>query len=120
MRISTDVRLSASQDAVFPARCVACGREQPRDSVRICTWAVGWWSLATRAPGARFCVDAPACLECRNRLRRRRWLRPLAAFAALGSALVFGLYGFNQPFCWWLTFVIALASFLSCFPMGRL
>jgi hypothetical protein len=116
MRVSTDVRLSASQDPVFPERCVACGREQPRDSVRICTWAVGWWSLATMAPGARFCVNAPACLECRNRLQRRRGLRPLAAFGALGSALVFGLLdGFKGQVWAWLTFAIAVGCMLPWF-----
>jgi hypothetical protein len=116
MRISTDVRLSAFRDAVFPERCVACGREQPRDSVRICTWAVGWWSLATMAPGARFCVNAPACLECRNRLQRRRGLRPLAAFGALGSALVFGLLdGFKGQVWAWLTFAIAVGCMLPWF-----
>ena len=64
------VNLPKSRVAVFPARCIGCGAEGPDTTWRVCTHAIGWGTILHQGFGPRFCAEAPACRECRGRLRR--------------------------------------------------
>jgi hypothetical protein len=75
MPLSTDVSLPKSWKAIFPNRCVACGRGYPGGSIRVGTFTIGWWTYLFWSYGRWFAVDVPACDGCRRRIVLQRWLR---------------------------------------------
>lgn len=95
MPLSTDIRLPKTWRPVFPDRCVACGRESPGGSVRVATYAIGWWTYLLWGFGPRFAVDVPACDDCRRRLIRQRRLRlaVCVVLAAVGISIASALLG---------------------------
>jgi hypothetical protein len=84
------VNLPKPRPAVFPARCIRCGATEPECSWRVCTRAIGWWTILFQSSGPRFCAEVPACRLCRGRLRRgataRMILEWVLIFAGVGLA----------------------------------
>jgi hypothetical protein len=113
MPLSSDVKLAKTQQPVFPDRCIACGQEQPGNTIRVCTNAVGWWTIALWTFGPRFCVDVPACGGCRHKMVQQRWTRRIITWglAFIGAAVAMSVLQWYQgPLKRWLTVGIAFVS----------
>jgi hypothetical protein len=112
MAWSIDVKLPKTRQPEFPDRCVACGQKEPGNTIRVCTNAIGWWTIALWAFGPRFCVDVPACDGCRHKMLRQRWTRRIitwgSAFVGVAVAMAV-LQRHNGPLKRWLALGIALA-----------
>ena len=74
MPFNKDVNLPKSYTALFPNRCVICGKEAPGDTYSVTTRTIGSGTAVTTA-GPKFSVEAPACRGCRDRMRHRVWRR---------------------------------------------
>jgi hypothetical protein len=109
------VNLPKSRVAVFPARCIGCGADGPDTTWRVYTHAIGWWTVVFQGFGPRFSAEAPACRECRGRLRRgvaaRIAMNWVLAFVGVGLAA--WALGWQQGF-WgkWMFIGLALLAFL--------
>src|SRR5439155_11209867 len=111
MALSTDVNLPKTQQPVFPDRCVACGQEQPGNTMRVCTNAIGWWTITLWWFGPRFCVDVPACDGCRHTMRQQRWIRHVITWGLgiIGVVVAVSLLQwYRGPFKRWLALGVAL------------
>lgn len=75
MQLSHDVTLPVDAEAVFPDRCVYCGREHPESTVRMSRHLGRLrqlampWSRGVKAGGA-----VPACTGC-DSIVQREWTR---------------------------------------------
>ena len=85
------VTLPRKQQAMFPDKCVSCGIEQPRGTMKVRSWATGWWLLCFWDHPGFLCLDVPTCPRCRIRQAKLHWLRRAGsiAFAVLSLALGF-------------------------------
>ena len=113
MPLSTDVYLPRDHIAVFPDRCVRCGDDPQKNTVRLVTHPISWLTWLFWFGGRSVKVDVPACHECAIRIRIFRWgdtfvvliiaflvmfliwpfidemvARPLRKYVALGLTLV--------------------------------
>src|SRR5207302_1659757 len=98
-----------------PDRWVACGQLQPGATIKVCTNAIGWWTIAFWMFGPRFCVDVPACVSCHERMIRQKWFSRLLTwgFAAIGVVAAGSLLAaYRGPFKRWLAMGIALVCML--------
>jgi hypothetical protein len=95
------VNLPKSHAAVFPAHCISCGAAGPDRIWRVCTHAIGWWTIFMQSTGPRFCVEIPACSPCRGRLRRGALVRLIVEWALIlfGVGLATWAHGW-QPAGW--------------------
>lgn len=115
MPVSTDVRLSKFHPPVFQDRCVACGAGSPGATYRAGTSAIGWGTWALGTLGRRHTVEVPACVPCRGRMRRQRWLQLAvnAAVIVVGVAVAGSLLQWYQgPFKRWLVMGVVLGCLL--------
>jgi hypothetical protein len=88
MGISTVVNLPKSHSAVFPDKCVVCGRHTPDSYTRVITGTVGWWMWLTWCFGMPFSVKAPACRSCGWKFQGGRFLRLALAITTMIVAFV--------------------------------
>jgi hypothetical protein len=92
MPFSTDIRLPRRAAAVFPDRCVACGKERPGDHIALTVRASGLWDLFlpwiyfTRKPVR---CQAPACPPCRDAAVWQRRVRFGALIIMIAVAIAF-------------------------------
>lgn len=68
---------------MFPPACVACGADEPTETLRYARRTQSWLNLLWFYFGARHRVDVPCCSPCRTRLKRQRFMRGLWFFVAL-------------------------------------
>jgi hypothetical protein len=100
----------------FPDRCISCGQIQPNWHFRVCTHAIGWWTIALWSYGKKFCVEVPVCEHCNHDMRRQKRVRTIFtwAFGIVGVCVAFYVLAeYTQTF-WggWLAMAIGLV-FLS-------
>jgi hypothetical protein len=115
MPISTDVNLPKTQRPIFPERCVGCGLPDAGASVRVCTNAIGWWTIALWAFGRRFCVDVPVCDSCRRQMLTQKRVRRIVTWGLVIVGVVVAGYllaAYRGPFKRWLALGIALVCLL--------
>lgn len=115
MSFSTDVKLPKAHSPVFPDQCVACGVESPASTYRAGTNAIGWWTWVFWAFGRRHTVEVPACVPCRGRMVRQRWLRLAVNFGVIAAGVVVAgslLQRYQGPFKRWLMLGVVLVCLL--------
>lgn len=82
MAFSHDVKLPIDVTPQWPSYCVRCSVPNPDSVFKFRASRVGWDQLLTLswAIGKRPIVEAPACSECRTRLKRERFIRNLVSW----------------------------------------
>jgi hypothetical protein len=117
MPIGTDVRLPKAYPALFPDRCIACGRDHPDALYRVRANAsaltLAYWGL-----GSRLTVEAPVCERCRKRTRRRRWALVVVYALLLSVGILLWLvltHGSKGPGRTWIGLGIILLCLLPGF-----
>ena len=116
MPLAADVRLPKSHSPQFPPRCPGCGdAASVTASVKLTTNAIGWLSVLSRLPGARFTATVPMCDACATRHRRQRRIRmlvELASIAAAGAGAFVIVERYHGPFKKWIFAAVTIALLL--------
>jgi hypothetical protein len=95
------VNLPKSRAAVFPTRCIRCGASGPDSKWRVCTHAIGWWTILLQSTGPRFCVEVLACRPCRGHLRRGALARLLVEWVLIIAGVGLATWALGwQPAGW--------------------
>lgn len=121
MAFSHNVKLPIDVTPQWPSYCVRCSIPNPDSVFKFRASRVGWDQLLTLswAIGKRPIVEAPACSECRTRLKRERLIRNLiswpvtVAVAALVGYILHRLGFFPKgPYRRWIFVAYACGALL--------